>query len=232
MSIRSFSPIHLLGVVCLIALLVAGFILGRNLRDSDVQADDPLTADQPTVELTPDWFAPTLEAELVAERFQGKINGITLGVEDGPVPQCSVTDIQSDPSLLAGTPFDLGLSRLPAGVTLQTSPRIGVCADDGRVMWVIAQLEISPRPGVNGDAGQVQVSRWEQVQWYRQQFLADRVEAGTLSDRPAVLADRGASGFGSAAVFVVDEEIDGSTMLISTNVDLGLLVEIAEEVYR
>ncbi|MCA9821983.1 MAG: hypothetical protein KC482_03010 [Dehalococcoidia bacterium] len=232
MHVRRLSPIRLFGVVCLLALLVTGFVLGRNLRDSDVRAVDPLTADSPTVQLTPEWFAPTLEAELVGEHFEGKINGITLGVDDGPVPDCSKTDVQPDPSLLDGTPFDLGLDRLPAGITLQTSPRIGVCADDGRVMWVIAQLEVSPRPGVNGDAGQVQVSRWENVQWYRQQFLADRVEADTLSDRPAVLADRGASGFGSAAVFVVDEEIDGSTMLISTNVNLDILVEIAEEVYR
>ena len=233
MAMRKLSVPRLLGEVTILALLLAaGFAIGRNLTDAPVQADDPLTADSAASERTPEWYAPDLEAELAADRFQGEINGITLGVDEGPLPVCNRTELQTDTSLLVGTPFDLGLDRLPQGIVLQASPRIGVCAADGRVIWVIAQLAISPRPGVNGDSGVVQVSRWEHVRWYRQRFLADGVDAGTINGRLAVLADRGASGFGEAAVIVLDQNIDGSTMLISTNVDLDVLVELAREVYR
>jgi hypothetical protein len=216
-----------------ILLLVSGFVAGRILVDSSAQADDPLTQDAGVEgKRTPDWFAPLLEEEQAAQRFRGTINGLELGASDGPLPDCAAADIRSDTSLLRGTDFDLGLDALPAGVRLQAAPRIGVCRDDGRVIWIIVQLEVLAGPAVNGEVGLIQVSRWENVRWYRQTFLADRVTPRTIAGRPAVFAGRGDSGFGEAAVIVLDEEIHGSTMLISTNVELDYMASLADEIYR
>lgn len=51
-------------------------------------------------------------------------------------------------------------------------------------------------------------------------------------DQKRLLADVGLSGFGQTAVFVIDDEIGGSTVLLSTGVSLDCLMTIAEEMYR
>jgi hypothetical protein len=230
--LRSRIAVTLFGLTM---LALAGFVVGREMASSSAEADDPIPVDNPQVpaERTPEWYVPYLEDEIAANKFHGEINGIELGTEEGPLPDCAQTEIRIDSTaMLTSTPYDLNLDKLPTRISLQVPPRVGVCADDGRVIWVIAQLEVAPGPGVNGDVGVVQLSRWENVRWYRQEFLEDRVNIGVVAGRPAVLADRGLSGFGAAAVFVVDDETSGSTMLISTNVDLDLLAVIMEAIYR
>lgn len=216
----------------LTGLLVMGFVAGRALTNSIADADDPGTVDTRDRAAAPDALEATLEAEGAAAPFRGEINGITLGASDGPLPLCSDHTIKYDPTILEGTKFDLHLDAFHERVTVLDGVRIGVCGDDGRIMWVVARAEVAAGNGVNGDAGLLQISRWESVRWYEQEFLEDRVVAGEVGGLPAVLADRGDSGFGNAAVIVVDANIDGSTMLISTNVDIGLLTEIAGGIYR
>ena len=158
--------------------------------------------------------------------FSGAINGIQLGLAAGPTPVCARSVEAPDWHVAtAATPFDIGLDRLPQGVMLRGTPRVGQCSEDGRIMWVVAQLETA-----NG--GVVQVSRWESVRWYSQQFPADGVAAGSVASRPAVFAEAGRERGTQTAVIVRDDEIHGSTMLLSSNVSLADLRALAEQFYR
>ncbi len=206
---------------------------GRPLGEkTGVPAVDDLLAATPDKTVS-DWYVPYFNQEKVAPRFHGEINGIQLGVQSGPTPACARPEIEPDwLKAITGTPFALNLVALPEGVALWGLPEVGRCADDGRVMWIIARFSVAPGPGINGTSGLVQVSRWEGVRWYSQEFLAEKVAAGSIASRPAAFADVGLSGFGQAGVFVQDREIDGSTMLLSTNVSLGYLKIIAEALYR
>jgi hypothetical protein len=155
--------------------------------------------------------------------FRGLINGIRLGASSGPLPECEESATPADWEMaLYGTFYDVRAVTLPA--RLAGAARVGVCADDGRVIWVIGQYEV-------GSNGSVQISRWENVRWYPQEFVEDSVSAGTIAARPAVFADAGPSGAGQTAVFVVDEENGGSTALLSSDVPLHSLKAIAEALY-
>lgn len=244
-------PSVFLSVFVLIA--VAGFLAARTFVGSPAGADDPVNqidtqpGDSPVFPIPegtpvpgatpdktrPDWYVPYWEAEQAAPRFRGNINGIELGVSSGPTPLCGQTQIRPDSDeLTAGTPFDINIGSLSARIRVYGLPDVGQCVDDGRIMWIIANLEVTEGPGVSGTVGVVQVSRWEAVRWYPQKFLADRVTAGTIAGRPAAFADVGQSGIGQTAVFVIDVEIGGSTMLLSSNVSLEYLKAIAEELYK
>ncbi len=237
--------------VALVAIVVGGFFIGRAIKggparaqDPAVQADGPAHGSPPPGDSTPvpgatpdkslpDWYIPYLNQERNEPKFQGQLNGITLGVSDGPTPSCTKTIAAADwePSI-AGTPFDLHFDSLPKRLNLHAVPQVGVCGDDGRTMWIIARFEVSAGDGVSGSTGVVQISRWESVRWYPQKFLATKVSAGTVAGRPAVFADVGTSGIGQTAVFVVDDEIHGSTMVLSSNVSLDYLKTIAEALYK
>jgi hypothetical protein len=206
-------------------LLVAGCTGGGKDR---VRTPSPATGSA-TTDPAPS-AAATIEPAATALTFRGEINGIQLGVPDGPLPQCGQTMIDPDwEAATAGTPFDLNVPRWPERVSVFGLPQLGRCEDDGRVMWVIARLEVAGGPGVNGGLGVVQVSRWEAVRWAQQEFPADKVTSGTIAGRPAVFADVGRSGI--AAVIVVDDETGGSTTVMSSNVGLEYLKTIAEALY-
>jgi hypothetical protein len=176
---------------------------------------------------------PYLNQERSAPKFHGELNGIQLGALAGPTPSCAQAKAEPNwRNATGGTPFDLNIAALPARVSLHGLPEVGRCADDGRVMWVIADFEVAPGPDVNGMTGVVQVSRWEAVRWYRQEFLAEKVTSGTIAGRPAVFADVGLSGIGQTAVFILDKGTGGSTMVLSSNVSLDYLKKIAEVLYR
>lgn len=250
------GPSWLIAAFALAAITIAGFAVGRGLTGSTAEADDPASTlneggsdggpaapardpgSTPIPGATPDrsqpeWYVPYLNQEQAAPKFRGELNGIELGATAGPLPQCGRTQIEPGwEDAISGTPFDLHLDRLPPRLSLFGTPSVGRCGDDGRVIWVIARLEVAPGPEVNGPAGVVQISRWETVRWYSQRFLADRVTAGEVAGRPAVFADLGLSGFGQTAVFVIDDEIGGSTMLLSTDVSLDYLKMLAEEMHR
>lgn len=254
LSNRSFTRWLILSVA-LVSLGGAGLLVGRALSEPGAKADDPIskvdqraatpigtqpTANGPSTPVAgatpdkskPDWYVPYLEEEAAAPKFHGELNGIQLGVEAGPTPVCARPYSEPDwEEATAGTPFDLNRSRWPRRVSLFGMPDVGRCADDGRVMWIIAILEVAPGADVNGVTGVVQVSRGEVVRWYRQEFLADKVTTGTIAGRPAVFADVGLSGIGQTAVIVFDKETGGSTMLISSNVGLEYLKIIAEALY-
>ena len=250
--LRRFLPPWLVLSVALASIGIAGLLVGRALSEPTARADDPnLQVDQnrgqpppPGPDSTPipgatpdktvpDWYVPYLNQEKAAPKFHGEISGIQLGVASGPTPSCAKSQIEPDwQTATFGTPFDLNLKALPDRVSLWGEPRVGRCGDDGRVMWAMAILQVASGPFVSGMGGSVQVGRWESVRWASQEFLADRVTAGTIAGRPAVFADVGLSGFGQAAVFVLDKEIDGSTMVISSNVSLDYLKVIAEGLYR
>lgn len=241
-------------VVLLIAAASSGVVLGRSLKGTGVRAGLPgsdvsqlephATGTPPSPDSTPvsgatpdrsqpDWYIPYLNQERSQPRFQGQIEGIELGATSGPLPDC--VNPRPEPDWLGatqGTAFDLHLANLPSRVKLKGLPEVGRCSDDGRVMWTVAQFEVAPGDGVNGVTGVVQISRWEVVRWYRQQFLADRITSSKVGGRAAVFADVGTSTIGQRAVFVVDPEIRGSTMIISSNVDLAYLKTIAEALYR
>lgn len=223
-------------------LAVAGLLAGRatfgtspELASRDRAATSEPTASQfptPTSTLDPvadrsrfGWEVPYLEYDRQAPKFHGEINGLQLGVRSGPLPSCANPLADPDWKLAAtGTPFDLHLEALPAGVSVWGEPRIGRCADDGRILWIETLFEV--RGG-----GLVQVSRGTGVRWYGQEFVAERVTTGTIASRPAVFADVGPSRIGQTAVVVVDEEIAGSTMIISSNVNLADLKTIARAMY-
>lgn len=207
-----------------LVLLLAGCSGGEDRAGSPAPAIGAATTD-PAPSAT-----VTAEPVATALTFHGEVNGIQLGVPDGPLPACERTTIDPEwEAATANTPFDLQVTRWPERVSVFGLPQVGRCADDGRVMWVIARLEVAGGPGVNGGLGVVQVSRWEAVRWARQEFPADKVTSDAIAGRPAVFADVGRSGI--AAVIVVDEETSGSTMVVSSNVSLEYLKTIAEALY-
>jgi hypothetical protein len=213
--------------VLLLAVTIAGFVVVLRLVGPESRAGDANTHlnDQPTRGgVSPAPGSTPLPRGTTT--FHGEINGISLGVTGGSLPHCNRTVAEPDwPQAVRGTPFDLHFDALPPGVTLQDPPRVGRCADDGRIIWIIANLEVA-------HADLVQVSRWEAVRWYPQEFLADSIMPTTIAGRPGIAAGGGAAGSGPTGVFVRDDEIEGSTALLSSDVRLDDLQAIAEAIYR
>lgn len=246
------------GLVLTLALGATGYIAGREWGPSWASADDPagltdkgagpsiteVAPPGPSVTPkpgeTPDttkpfWYVPFGNQDRMAPKQTDPVNGIRFGVKDGPLPLCTKTTIPKDwHAAVAGTSFDLKIGSLPAGATLRGTPRVGQCADDGRIMWIIADFNVAPATGVNDGGGALTISRWEAVRWYSQEFSASLVSAAQVHGRPAVFVEVPITAkiIGQAAVVVVDDEIQGSTMLLGSDVSLAVIKNVAEALYR
>ena len=207
-------------------LLLAAFAVGRGDGGRDVNPAEPRgqTAPpepSPAAESTP----PSGATAAANTPLRAIINGIEVGVtEDGPGWGCAkLAPYIGWKQETAGTPFEVNLAALPAGVKLVGEPRFGKCAD-GRLLWLDLTLE------ANG--GLIYVSRSSSGRWWRQQAPAARWSAGEVAGRPAAILAPILPNLGEAGVFVLDAETDGSTRIISSSASLEFVRSIAEAIYK
>lgn len=246
----------IIGLALIAALVGAGFVSGRTagpLASFAGGADQnpvdlgtpsgpvlPPTADEtPVPGATPDttkpfWFIPYENQDRLAPRLHTTINGIEIGVTaDGPGWGCTkLAPYIGWKQETAGTPFEVNLAALPAGVKLVGEPRFGKCAD-GRLLWLDLTLEASPAlTGVNAGGGEIFVSRASSIRWWTQQAPAARWSAGEVAGRPAAILAPILPNLGQAGVFVLDAETNGSTRIISSSASLEFVRSIAEAIYK
>ncbi len=241
--------------IAVLALGAGGFVAGRHLASAPAEAGNPASpldlgtisgsdATPPGPDVTPVpgstpdttkpfWFIPYANAERDAPKFHGTLNGIEFGAQSGALPACAKPATPDDwKKAVAGTFYDLKLDSLPDGVEPREFARVGKCADDGRPIWIIAEVHLEGITGVNNGGGSIQISRWEAVRWYPQEFPPERFSTGTIAGRPAVFADSFLPVIGVAAVVVSDAENGGSTMLLGNAVSVDVLKQVAEALYK
>jgi hypothetical protein len=232
----------------------AGYAAGRQLGSPPASADDPGVVNSagpsateflpPGPDVTPEpgatpdptkpcWYIPYGNQERLAPKFHGTLNGITFGVKEGPLPPCTGKLVTRPDwrEAVRNTPFNLRIDRLAGSAELWGTPRVGQCSGDGRILFIIAELNMAAGPGVNSGGGAFQIFRGE-GRWQQQEFSERLFSTGEIGGRPAVFVESPLPLIGQAAVVVVDEETGGSTMLLGSDVSLSVLKSLAEELYR
>lgn len=255
MQKRIRSPIGAMTVVAGAALLFAiGYAGGRALDAERIWAgDEPMepggstssgeAVTPPPDDVTPEpgttpdtsepfWDIPYRNAEEQLPDFQGDLNGITVGVREGPVPDCGPLEyLLYDEALGAveGTYFDLDLESLAPGLVpvIETAETM-LCAD-GTPEWHRIELRGS------GEEERISITRHLGLTWWPEWASEGRWQTGMIERRPAALKDQIIPGLlGGATVIVIDPEIAGSTRIKSTSdsVTLEVLSALAKELYK
>ena len=188
----------------------------------------PTTAPQRGTSTLP----PTTPSSI--EPLHATINGIEVGATEGTAWQCSAltTEVVDWKRDTAGTAFEVNLGELPERVRLIGEPRLGKCAD-GRLLWFELTLFVDPGlAGVNSGGAEITVSRVSSVRWWTQQSPAPRWSVGEVAGRAAAILTPVRPTFELAGVFIVDNETNGSTRIISTTASVDFVRTVAEALYK
>ena len=224
------SAVSVIGILLLAAFAVGRGDGGRDANPAEPRGQTAPPEPSPTAESTP----PSGATAAANTPLRAIINGIEVGVTaDGPGWDCAkLAPYIGWKQETAGTPFEVNLAALPAGVKLVGEPRFGKCAD-GRLLWLDLTLEASPAlTGVNAGGGEIFVSRASSTRWWTQRAPAARWSAGEVAGRPAAILAPILPNLGEAGVFVLDAETDGSTRIISSSASLEFVRSIAEAIYK
>lgn len=183
----------------------------------------------------PFWYIPYENAERMKPKVQGELNGITVGVTDGPSLDCGFGGHLFGEEALAatkGTPFEINFDQLPDGVKPMVETAEVFLCEDGSPHWLNIDLD---QRTLGSTRFHISIARWWGLTLWVDSGSAERWSTGTVAGRNAVFLDQIIPGrLGDASVIVLDPEIEGSTRIRdgSGTTPLSLLKQIAEAIYR
>jgi hypothetical protein len=225
-----------------VLLFGVGYAGGRALDADRIWAGDEASKATPPAEdatpepgATPDtsepfWYVPYENAEREKPDFSGELNGITVGVEDGPLPSCDSQHLTGELAIdaVAGTDIAFELQGLPGELSVMPESAEAMLCDDGPPRWFAVEFTA-------GEGAAVRITRMREVTWWREWGSEERWSTGTVANHDAVFKDQLVTGkLGDAAVIVLDPEIAGSTRIKSRSPQwtLEFITAVAEEMYR
>lgn len=213
---------------------------GAGSPASSTQTDSPANPDT----TQPFWYVSYLNEDAAMPRFDQVINSIRVGpnvVHDGG-PPCPTGARLVDESVADGTPLETPIH--PEHGQVQHHDTIA-CGD----VVVAHEIEYYDEPDPNLDSQlRSGKARWETSAHgtslavfrylttspaWNSGIAADRWHAGAVQGRLAAIARPIHDiGFGVSAIVVWDSATSVQTTLVATNMTIGQLTAIAQELYR